>query len=95
MASIGGKKALQALLRKGFTEANNKSGDHIWLEFWHDGKLTRARTKFSHNGQDLDDFLIRMVSKQICLSKDEFKKYVECTISQQNYIDILKSKSFL
>ncbi|MFC5191220.1 hypothetical protein ACFPIK_05540 [Algoriphagus aquatilis] len=95
MAVVDGKKALKALLKKGFKETENKSEDHKRVEFWYNGKLTRARTKFSHNNQDLNDSLISLVSKQICLSKQEFIKFVDCSISEEKYIEILRKKELL
>ena len=92
---LNGKNTLNALLRKGFVENENKSSDHKRIEFWHDGKLTRARTKFSHSGNELDDWLIGQVSKQICLTKQQFIDFAECKIDQNQYVEILKKGKIL
>lgn len=89
------KDTLNALLKKGFVEAQNKSNDHKWVEFWHNGKLTRVKTKFSHNGQEINDFLISQMSKQTYLTKPEFIKFASCEISQEGYEAILKTKGFI
>lgn len=90
MAALDSRKVQASLEKKGFTESANKSGDHIRFEYWHDGKLTRCNTKLSHNGQDINDSLISLMSKQMQLSKKEFKEFVECTFSQEDYVSKLK-----
>lgn len=92
---LDSKDTYQKMLQKGFIKAPSKSPDHKWIEFWYDGKLTRAKTKFSHNGQDINDFLISQISKQICLTKGEFLKFIQCTISVDAYANILKERKFL
>lgn len=95
MSPLDSNKTYRALCRKGFMEAENKSKDHKRVEFWHNGKLTRSRTKFSHNGQELDDYLIREMSKQIYLTKKQFVSFAECTLSEAQYVEILKSQNVL
>lgn len=94
MAVLDHTKTLQNLKQKGFKETP-KSGDHIRVEFWYNGKLTRARTKFSHNKQDIDDYLISLMSKQICLTKSKFIDLARCPLSQAEYENILKSQGFI
>ncbi|HSH65815.1 MAG TPA: hypothetical protein VLB84_08460 [Bacteroidia bacterium] len=95
MPTLDHVTTLSNLKKKGFTEPENKSKDHIRLEFWHEGKLTRAKTKLSHNKQDINDFLISAMSKQICLTKKQFLEFAKCTISQAEYIEILKGQGFV
>ncbi|NOT73990.1 MAG: hypothetical protein HOP08_03610 [Cyclobacteriaceae bacterium] len=95
MSPLDGKETLKNLCGKGFKEAPNKSKDHKWIEFWHDGKLTRCRTKFSHNNQEINDYLIREMSRQINLNKKEFVAFAKCTLSQPQYVAILKEKSLV
>jgi hypothetical protein len=95
MAVLDPKKTIKNLQKKGFTEPLNKSTDHIRLEFWHNGKLTRANTKLSHNNQDLNDFLISKMSKQVCLTKNQFIDLAECPLGQKEYEAILKEQGFI
>lgn len=83
------------MVKKGFQEATNKSVDHKRIEFWYDGKLTRCRTKFSHNSEDIGDWLISQMSKQVSLSKKQFIEFAKCTLSQEGYIKILKEKKII
>ncbi|MBC7381615.1 MAG: hypothetical protein H7296_01325 [Bacteroidia bacterium] len=95
MKVLDGQKTYRNMLSKGFTDAENKSNDHKRIEFWHQGKLSRARTKFSHNNQDLDTYLIGQISKQIGLTKPEFIEFAECTLSQGDYVTLLSNRSLL
>jgi hypothetical protein len=96
MAALDHGDTLSNLKKKGFKkDETHKSGDHVRLEFWHNGKLTRARTKLSHNREDLNDFLISQMSKQICLTKKEFIEFAKCDISQEDYENLLKSKGHI
>jgi predicted RNA binding protein YcfA (HicA-like mRNA interferase family) len=95
MAVLPAKKSYQHLKSKGFQEASNKSVDHKWLEFWYDGKLTRIKTKMSHGAKEIDDGLISLMARQTYLSSNQFIKMAECTISEKEYIELLKQKNII
>lgn len=95
MAVLDGKKTYKAMCSKGFTETEQGGKDHKRIEFWHEGKLTRIRTMFSHNNQDLNDSLIALMSKQVYLTKREFLSFAECTLTQEAYIEILRAQKLL
>lgn len=95
MAVLDGKKTYKAMCSKGFKEAARGSKDHKRIEFWHDGKLTRSRTMFSHNNQDLNDSLIGMMAKQVKLTKQQFIQFAECTLTQEAYVEILRGQNLL
>jgi len=92
MAVLDAKETYKKLKSKGFQEATNKSVDHKWLEFWFDGKLTRIKTKISHGAKEIDDGLISLMARQTYLTSNQFRKMAECTISEPEYIEILKEK---
>ena len=95
MAAIDAKKAYQNLRSKGFHEASNKSVDHKWLEFWYEGKLTKIKTKISHANKEIDDGLISLMAKQTYLTSKQFKGMAECTVSESEYVEILKMQKIL
>lgn len=95
MSPLDSKETYRSFCKKGFQDAINKSKDHIRVEFWHQGKLTRSRTKFSHNGQELNVYLIREMSKQIYLSKKEFVSFAKCTLTEIEYVQILKNQNLI
>lgn len=95
MALLDSKKSLQNLKNKGFVDAENKGNDHIRVEFWYNGRLTRAKTKFSHSAKDIDDYLIGLMSKQVCLTKRQFIDLAKCPLSQEEFIVILRNQGFI
>ena len=54
MASLNANKTESSLLKKGFIRDDTH---HHIFKFWLNGRLI-AKTHTSHNGQDIDDFLI-------------------------------------
>ena len=95
MATLDAKQTLKNLKSKGFAVAKSKSVDHNLIEFWYNGKLTRARTKISHGEKELNDYLISCMSKQTLLSKNEFIDLAKCPMSQTEYEKILRNKGFI
>ena len=88
-------KAHKNLKKKGFTDAIHKSGDHLYLELWHNRKRI-LYTKISHGSKkDLDLFLIKQMATQCELSKEEFANLVNCPLSQEEYFKILDKKRIL
>ena len=85
MASLNGKRTLENLLNKGFLKSK---GDHNYLEFWYNGKYV-LQTFCSHNGQDINDYLIVKMKKQCKLNKEQFFDLAECPLSRERYIEIL------
>lgn len=94
MAVLSAKKTYKNLLKKGFNDAQNKSADHKWLELFHNGKLV-LHTKISHGEDDLGSYLIKQMSFQCKLSKDEFLDLANCPMSKQQYFDTLLENGFI
>ena len=92
MSAMDSDRIKASLLKKGFTEVNR---DHKYYEFYYNGKLTKAWTKISHGSRDIDDYLTSRMSKQLYLTKKQFKEFVECNLSQNGYEDILSSQSII
>ena len=89
------KKTLKNMLSKGFEKYESASDDHIWLEFWHDGKITKHRTKISHGSdKDLEDFHIGAMAKQTQMDKKFFMEFAKCNKSKLEYVEHLTSKGF-
>lgn len=80
------------LLRKGFKEVNT---DHKMLIFHHRGKKTAVHTKVSHGIKEIGDPLIGLMAKQIRLSKSQFKGVVECTVKEDDLIEIYSEQGLL
>lgn len=88
MAVLKATKTKQSLRKKGFIQDDSH---HHYFEFWHDGKVI-ATTYTSHNNEDIDDYLIKAMSKQCLMDKPFFVEFIKCTKSQDDYIKLLKLK---
>ena len=48
-----------------------------------------------HNCKDLGDYLIKQMSFQCCLDKNDFIDLANCPLSKEDYLDILGKKGLL
>lgn len=88
-------KAYKNLKKKGFIDSTNKSVDHKYLEFYHNGKLV-LYTKVSHGSKvDLEDYLIKQMSTQCKLNKHDFADLVNCPMSEKQYLKKLEEQGLL
>jgi len=86
------KKIERNLRKKGFVI---DYGDHIFFEFIYNNNKTNVRTKISHSHSEIGDDLISKMSMQLRMDKDFFKKFVECTKTESDYIQMLKDKGVI
>jgi hypothetical protein len=91
MAVFQAKKVENSLRKKGVSVNDTH---HHFFEFWHNGKFI-LKTKTSHNGQDIDDYLIRQMYAQCKLSKEQFLDLINCPLSKEQYINILAKNNCL
>ncbi|MCL2596277.1 MAG: hypothetical protein FWD66_01155 [Paludibacter sp.] len=92
---INKDKAYKSLHKKGFIDSDIHSIDHKYLEYYSEGKLV-CYTKVSHgSNKDLDDYLIRQMSQQCKLTKQQFSDLVKCPLSKEQYKEILKEQNLL
>ncbi len=93
--TIDSKKAYRSLKKKGFIDSSTKSVDHLYLEYYHEGKLI-LYTKLSHGSKkDLGAHLIKQMSLQCKLTKNEFADLVNCPLSKEEYLDKLIAKELI
>lgn len=91
---LDSKKAYKNLKKKGFVDSHSRSCDHKYLDLFIDNKYV-GYTKISHGNGDLNDFLIKQMSDQCKLSKQQFADLVNCPLSKEAYIEILREKGYL
>jgi hypothetical protein len=91
---ISKDKFCKALHLLGFIE--NKSRDHIYLEYYHRGKKI-IETKVSHGGdKDISKRLLGYILReQIYLTKQEFESVINGEISTEDYRLILTKKGII
>lgn len=84
-------KVLRSL---GFVE--NKSRDHIYLEYYYQGKKV-LETKVSHGGdKDISKRLLGYILReQLYLTKREFEDAVNGQLSKKSYRDLLIEKEVI
>jgi len=82
------------LLAKGFRES---SGDHQFYTLWVGGKKTQISTKLSHGSKykTYDDSLLGLVCRQLAISKKDLLAFIECKLSGEMYVEILKKNDVI
>jgi len=93
MSVFKNKKVVNSLKKKGFTIPPGNH-HHVYHEFWHKGKLVTS-TYTSHGKGDINDYLIGQMSKQCLLSKVEFKELINCPLTIEKYLKLLKDRGAL
>ena len=83
MIEILASLPINALLRKGFEKVETH---HTMLWFTVGGRRTPIHTWISHGQKKLDDRLLRLVAKELHLSRVELSKFVECEMSYEDYL---------
>lgn len=71
------------LQNKGFRLEN--SHHRLFIYYTQQGEKTAVRTKTSHGGSELDDYLLGNMAKQCHLTKAAFLELVDCTLDQASY----------
>ena len=87
------KDVKRVLLKKGFSLA---SGDHEYFFIYRNGQKTAINTKISRGSQkDIPNGLLKTMMKQIRLEKDDFERYLNCTMSGDEYIQYLLDHHYI
>lgn len=85
-------KVVNGLKKKGFRESNN---DHQHLIFYVDDVMTSIRTKVSFGGNEIKEDNIHNMAYQCYLDKKGFLDLVDCTMTQEKYVALLKEQGIL
>jgi len=85
------KKALEA---KGFKMRDN---DHEFYDLLVRGKKVGIMTKISRGSKykTYDSSLLGLMAKQLCLTKSDLLKLIQCTLSGDEYVRLLKTSGVL
>jgi hypothetical protein len=84
------KVAASALRKKGFEE--NKDSDHVRYHLVFDGVRTGISTYMSHGERELAQFHESMMAKQLKVTKREFLNLIECPLSREGYLALLRER---
>ena len=92
MSAVNQRKIENALTKKGFVAANSH---HKYFRYYTlTGKKTEIYTYVSHGNKEISIMLFGMMAKQCRLKSSEFKKFVDCTLSQNEYESLLKKQNY-
>jgi len=80
------RKALEA---KGFRPYETH---HTFYILYVDGKKTSIRTRISHGISEYGDTLLGHVRRQLGLTSKELQDLVECPLSGESYVALLKER---
>jgi hypothetical protein len=97
MAAIARRKLERALARKGFRK-EEASRDHCFWWFYYQGKKTHIFTKISRGSgyKDYGDELLNKVKLQLRLDTvGQLRDFVDCPMTEQDYITYLKGKGII
>lgn len=82
----------RSLTKKGFKK---EPEDHWYYVLYVDGKRTKVKTHTSHCGQDIGEHLINAMKKQLHLNKKEFADLINCPLSYEEYVSILRQRDVI
>jgi hypothetical protein len=80
------REVKSALTSKGFKEENR---DHHYYFFYYLGKKSPINTKISFGETDIDPRLSSMMARQVKLTSPNFKNFVDCKLTGENYLELL------
>ncbi len=73
-----------SLCAKGLREHNDR--DRRYYFFYHGGKKSHIHAKISHSATEIDDYLCSAMSRQINLTRRQFRDLVECPLTAERYL---------
>lgn len=91
MGVVDRGELIKALKKKGFTEEHGTNHDKFCFRW--NGK-NRFHTLISRGteSKDLRDRIAGLIAKQMYLTNGEFKEFVECTLTAEGYVKLLKNR---
>ena len=89
------RKVEAALKRKGFEKGEGRHSYFIYHT--RQGVKTSVWTMTSHgsSGADISDPLIALMARQCRISKKKFEQLVDCSLSQEEYEELLVEKNVI
>lgn len=85
-------KIESSLVKKGFSAEN---GDHKYYILYCNGKKTQIFTKVSHGKPEIGEPLLGKMAKQVRLSKKDFADLIECPLSKERYMQMMKDQGYV
>ena len=86
------EQLVRGLEAKGFSRA--KRGGDKFLEFWVDGKKV-LHTFLSQGRKECGVWHIGKMAAQCQISRDQFHELIDCSMSEEKYILVLRQKGII
>jgi len=83
---------IENLQRKGFRK---RQGGDKYFHLYVDGKKTAVFTFVSHGEREIHDGLLGQMAKQTHLVKKEFLDLVDCPMTEDDYLKLLRERGHL
>lgn len=83
---------ISGLKQKGFVQSE---GDHHFFRLHIDGKKQIISTKVSHGEREIGDPLLGKMARQIGLSRRDFLQLVDCPLTFDRYVELLRESNRL
>lgn len=83
-----------ALEKKGFINPHSKK--HHYMVFIYNGQKTEAHTSLNMRLREVPKKgMLNTIASQIYLSKKEFLNFIECPLTMEDYIEILRKEGII
>jgi hypothetical protein len=82
-----------ALLKKGFVE--EEDGSHRKLRLWVNGSGSHIHTYYSHGARECDDYILGQMAIHLFLSRARLNDLIDCKMSGDDYIGLLRDRGEL
>lgn len=92
MATRKAREIKEGLTKKGFIAVQR---DHTYLFLCVEGRKSRVHTKISHGLSEYGDNLLSFVAKELHISKKQLADLLDCPLSYEEYLAMLKAKKIL
>jgi predicted RNA binding protein YcfA (HicA-like mRNA interferase family) len=93
MSALSINKIVSSMTKKGFTISNGSK--HIHLIFYYNTKKTTIWTVYSKSATEIGSSLINKMAKQIKLNNSQFYDFIECTLTKEDYVEILITNKYI
>jgi hypothetical protein len=87
------KTVRSSLLKKGFVQI--KDGDHHAFQLYVGGKKIGIRTYYSHGAKECDDYILAQMARQLMLSRAQLNDLIDCQMSGEAYVEMLRNRGDL
>ena len=90
MATRKAREIKEGLTKKGFIAVQR---DHTYLFFSVEGRKSGIHTKISHGNKEYGDNILSLVARQLRITTKQLDDLLDCPMSYEDYLSILRTKN--